>query len=54
MEILAQENPGAIALLGYSGVSSSVGSLISRAKKGQTGLPKAQAHSITPEQAEEV
>ena len=54
MEVLAHENPGVIALPGYTEVSSFVGSLISRAKKGKTGLPKARAPPITPEQAEEV
>ena len=54
LEVLALENPGIIALPGYGEISSFVGSLISRAKKGKTGLPKARAPPITTEQAEEV
>jgi hypothetical protein len=54
LEVLAEENPGVIALPGFSEISSFVGSLIARAKKGKAGLPKARAPPITPEQVEEV
>ena len=43
-----------MALPGFSEVSSFVGSLISRAKKGKTGLPKARAPPITQEQADNI
>ena len=43
LEVLQAAHPGVIALPGFSEVSSFVGSLISRAKKGQTGLPAARA-----------
>jgi hypothetical protein len=47
MEVLAQENLGVISLPGHSEISSFVGSLISRSKKGKTGLPKAKAAPTT-------
>jgi len=43
LEVLQAAHPGVIALPGFSEISSFVGSLISRAKKGQTGLPAARA-----------
>ena len=43
LEVLQAAHPRVIALPGFSEISSFVGSLISRAKKGQTGLPAARA-----------
>ena len=48
MEVLAQEHPNEIALPGYSEVSSFLGSLIQRAKKGKLDLPEMRAPPISP------
>jgi hypothetical protein len=54
MEVLAQEHPNQIALPGYSEVSSFLGSLIQRAKKGKLDLPGMRAPPIPPYLAAEI
>ena len=54
LEELQLEHAGVIALPGFSEISTFVGSLISRAKKGKTGMPQERLPPITMEVQTEI
>ena len=54
LEELQLEHPGVIALPGFSEISTFVGSLISRAKKGKTGMPQERLPPISMEVQTEI